>query len=75
MDKEEKLQLAKEILKSENIKTVHLEELDADKFYVSTRGGGSLIIANDGTYLFAASGISPQQHIEEFEKGLRSNKS
>lgn len=41
-------------------------------FWNPIRGGGSVIIADDGSFLFGSSSVSPQELEEEFKKGRRS---
>ena len=49
---------------------------DNKSIYVSNpvRGGGRVIIVNDGTYLFATSGVSFADHMQAYVNGKRSEK-
>ncbi len=44
-----------------------------DALYVSimVRGGDSLLIGNDGRFLYADSSVSFQEHLSEYRKGRR----
>ncbi|UVJ38046.1 hypothetical protein [Arthrobacter sp. CJ23] len=52
-----------------------LPELHALYVWKPGRGGGSLIIGSDGTYLFANSSVSLDQHLAAFESGKRTQQS
>ena len=73
--KEEDIDLASKVLKisveiaRENSKI--LDDCNAVRIWNPIRGGGSIIIANDGTYLAVGSAINPEQHLEEFKNGRR----
>lgn len=44
----------------------------ATHFWDPSRGGGSVIVATDGTYLFADSAVSWDRHLGDFVAGHRS---
>jgi len=48
---------------------------EENAYYISRpiKGGGSVIVANDGSFLFADSSVGFIKHLEEFKKGRRSN--
>ena len=48
-----------------------LDEADAYRFFQSVRGGASIIVARDGTFLFANSNVPPAKHEEAFVAGRR----
>lgn len=50
-----------------------LVELDAFRFSQSVRGGASIIVARDGSFLFAHSSVPPTKHQEAFAEGRRTS--
>lgn len=48
-----------------------IDESNATYYYNSSRGGKSVIVADDGTYLAAGSATSFERLLEEFNKGRR----
>lgn len=68
---EEKLKMNKQdILK--NFK--RLESEKATYYWNPIRGGISLIVSDDGSYLGATSSVNFDRHLEEFKKGKRNGK-
>lgn len=48
-----------------------LDEVNATYYWNSSRGGTSLIVADDGSYLGATSSVNFDKHLEEFKSGRR----
>jgi len=48
-----------------------LDDADAYRFFQPVRGGASIIVARDGTFLFANSSVPPAKHEEAFVAGRR----
>lgn len=48
-----------------------IAEADAMYFSVPEKGGGSLIIGNDGGILYADSSVGYKRHLEAYLKGIR----
>jgi len=75
MDDKQLIAKAAELLKiSEEVATEtarRLEDVDALYVYNPIRGGGSLILEDEDSYLFAASSIPFETHLAEFKKGRR----
>lgn len=73
--KEKALEIAARELKTEAalIENNYLElpEIDAHCFWISGRGGLSIIVNNNGETLRMTSRYSLQQHIEAFKEGNR----
>lgn len=46
-------------------------DLDATCFWDPARGGGTVIVGSDGTYLFAGSAVTRDAHLEAFAAGRR----
>lgn len=74
MNLEEMKKFACELLKVDDSQTISYKEIDKDTiyFYQNFRGGSSVIISKDGTFLFATSAINFEKHLEEFNNGRRS---
>ena len=74
MNLEEMKKFACQLLKVDDSQTISYKEIDKDKiyFYQNFRGGSSVIISKNGTFLFATSAISFEKHLEEFKNGRRS---
>ena len=75
MNKENQIQLAATLL---NLPVDKIEKCcrvvdDANTLYISipVKGGDSLLIAQDGSVLYAVSAIPYKTHYEEFKKGRR----
>lgn len=51
----------------------HLEHLSAYYFWEAARGGGAVVIGNDGSMLFANSSVAPEKHIDAFGDGRRTD--
>ncbi|MBQ2942575.1 MAG: hypothetical protein IJD97_10090 [Clostridia bacterium] len=75
MNKNEQIALAAELLKisEEEIKNncKDLEALKAIYISIPVKGGPSLIVSEDGSVLYAASSVSPAEHVEAFINGIR----
>lgn len=71
-----KTRLAKKIHGREDVVSFRIDDAKADYFYIETkdRGPGSVIIGDDGSYLFGTSAISHDNLIKEFKDGKRSKK-
>lgn len=75
MNLQEKLELASKFLKipveqlSNNI--VDVEGLDDGIYIVVPNRGGSIIVADDGSILYAYSAMNPDDHIKAFNNGTR----
>ena len=50
-----------------------INKIDAYRFFVPVRGGASIIVAKDGSFLFANSAVDPISHEEAFLAGRRTN--
>ena len=50
----------------------NLPGTEAWYFHNPVRGGSSIIVDEDGTYLFATSLVNPKDHIQSFLDGKRS---
>lgn len=50
-----------------------LDDADAYRFFQPVRGGASIIVARDGTFLFANSSVPPTRHEEAFVAGRRTS--
>lgn len=50
-----------------------LEDGSGIHFWDPARGGSAVIVAADGTFLWASSGVRPDQHLEAFIAGKRSD--
>ena len=80
MNKEEKIQIAKDFYDKLNLGEYTLEskrddEINADYIWVpNMRGPGGLIVGDDGTFLFCQSMNGYEYWKEEYKKGIRSNK-
>ncbi len=80
MNKEEKVQFAKELYSKLNLENYTLEskrdeEIKADYIWVSNmRGPGGLIIGDDGTFLFCQSAHDFEYWKEQYKKGVRTEK-
>lgn len=80
MNKEEKVQFAKELYSKLNLENYTLEskrdeEIKADYICVSNmRGPGGLIIGDDGTFLFCQSAHDFEYWKEQYKKGVRTEK-
>lgn len=48
-----------------------IEHLNALYFSEPVKGGGSIIIGEDGSVLFANSWIDYSEHLKDFENGIR----
>ena len=59
------------ISESEAINNSKIISKDAVYFWQSERGGLSVIVASDGTYLAATSSVNFEKHLEEFNSGRR----
>ena len=75
MDKHEQIKLAADLLgwtvdKAAKICKVK-PEIDALYFYDKSKGGASLLMASDGSFLFANSTVSPIKHKKDFAAGKR----
>jgi len=55
------------------IRHYYIEEADAYRFFVPIRGGAGVIVARDGSFLFANSSVSPLDHHEFFIAGMRTD--
>ena len=75
MNRSEQIALAAKLLKiTEEEVNANCKDLDFfNAIYVSipVKGGDSLIVAHDGTVLYAVSAVSPQEHLEAFVNGIR----
>ena len=74
MKLEEMKKIVCELLKVGDSQLISYKEIDKDTiyFYQNFRGGSSVIISKDGTFLFATSAVSFEKHLEEFKNGRRS---
>ena len=75
MTQDEQVQLAADLMKL-NVKEVRkysgmIPESGALYLSVPQKGGGSLIVASDGTVLYAGSAIGFDEHYRAFQKGMR----
>lgn len=76
LTKDEKIALAAKLMKislsdAEKYCSM-LDELGTALYFsIPVKGGGSLIVADDGSVLYANSSVSPQTHIDVFLKGRR----
>ena len=59
--------------KGPSIEHVYVESIDAYRFYRAVRGGGAIIVARDGSFLFANSSVPPVRHEEAFLGGRRTD--
>jgi hypothetical protein len=59
--------------KGPSIEHVYVTEIDAYRFYHAVRGGGAIIVARDGSFLFASSSVPPARHEEAFLSGRRTD--
>jgi hypothetical protein len=50
-----------------------VEGADAYRFFQDVRGGASIIVARDGSFLFANSSVPPTTHEEAFLAGRRTD--
>ena len=50
-----------------------LDEDNATYFWQTTRGGNSIIVSENGSYLTATSSVNFKRHLSEFRKGRRNN--
>lgn len=50
-----------------------VESADAYRFFQAVRGGASIIVSRDGSFLFANSSVSPPKHVEAFLAGRRTD--
>lgn len=48
-----------------------IDEVDAMYFSVPEKGGGSLIIGDDGCVLYADSSVGYTRHLEAYKQGIR----
>ena len=75
MEYKEKIALAAKLLKLPEEKIAEYAELfEEDKaLYVSVpvKGGASMLVADDGTVLYANSSVSLDVHLREFRNGRR----
>lgn len=72
---EEKYKLAAELLK-QDFKTIEenselIQDLSAIYVSIPIKGGGSIIIADDGSVLYADSSVGYTQHVKAFKEGIR----
>lgn len=73
--KDEKIKIGKDILKVTDENNLKIVELDTDKaiyMYEENRGGNSIIVGEDGSFLFFASSVDFSKALEEFRNGKRS---
>ncbi len=75
MDRKSQIELAAKLLKLD-VEIVEkyatdLENLNAVYISEKIKGGRSLIVADDGSVLYADSSIPPQEHIKAFLDGIR----
>ncbi len=59
------------ITETEAINNSRIISKNAVYFWQDGRGGLSVIVASDGTYLAATSGVNFEKHLEEFNSGRR----
>ncbi len=75
MLKDEKIELAAKLLKVpvDSLKNCYgeIEEVSALYFSIPEKGGGSLIIGDDGSVLYADSSIGYKRHLEAYKQGIR----
>lgn len=75
MTREEKINLAAELLELpvEYMKQCcgEIAEIPAMYFSVPEKGGGSLIIDDEGGILYADSSVGYKRHLEAYMKGVR----
>ena len=75
MDLQEKLELASKLLNvpAEQLsdKVVDMEGIEGGTYIVVPNRGGSLIVADDGSVLYAYSAMNPADHIKAFNNGIR----
>lgn len=77
MTQEEQMQLAAKLMKlsMEQVQEYGGTIPGSGAYYLSVpqRGGGSLIVAPDGTVLYAGSAIGFDEHYQAFQKGERTD--
>jgi hypothetical protein len=75
MIQEKALELAAKLLKvdTSELESRPLENATGFYAYQPIRGGGALVIANDGSVLFANSSVNPEDHLKAFYEGKRTS--
>lgn len=75
MTRNEKIELASRLLgvPADEMKNYYgdIAEVPASYFSVPKKGGGSLIIGDDGRVLYADSSVGYKRHLEAYLKGIR----
>ena len=71
MNKEKIAELLKVSVEELDNNSKKYEDLDATYYWNPIRGGNSLIISSDGSYLICPSSLGPNAVLEEFKKGKR----
>lgn len=75
LTKEEQIKLAAKLfgcsIEKINSNCGVIEKLNALYYSEPVRGGGSLIVGQDGSVLFANSSVKFSTHLKEFKKGRR----
>jgi len=55
------------------VRHLYFESVDAFMFFQPMRGGGSVLVGRDGSFLFADSSVLPSEHEEAFRNGERTS--
>ena len=73
MDLQEKLEIASKFLNipTEQLSVIDIEGIEGGTYIVVPNRGGSVIVADDGSVLYAYSAMNPADHIKAFNSGTR----
>jgi hypothetical protein len=73
MDLQEKLEIASKFLNIsvEQLSVIDIEGIEGGTYIVVPNRGGSVIVADDGSVLYAYSAMNPIDHIKAFNNGTR----
>ncbi len=73
MDLQEKLEIASKFLNipTEQLSVIDIEGIEGGTYIVVPNRGGSVIVADDGSVLYAYSAMNPADHIKAFNNGTR----
>ena len=68
------IEIAISVLKITEIEAINNSKIISENavyFWQNGRGGGSVIVASDGSYLTATSAVNFEKHLEAFNSGKR----